>query len=96
LRMLSLCKQAGATELLCGPRVQGYLDASLFEREGIAIRYMDYAGYPEYRQFFPPFVHQVSILDLLFHEGKDAKASMLHFDANALRRHQPLSVGSVH
>ena len=30
---------------------------------------MDYGGYKEYPQKFPPFVHGVTILDLLFNMG---------------------------
>jgi hypothetical protein len=33
---------------------------------------MDYSGYPEYRQLYPPFEHGVSILDLIFNEGPNA------------------------
>jgi len=39
---------------------------------GIALRYVDYSGYPEYPQLFPPFDHAVTILDLLFNTGPDA------------------------
>jgi hypothetical protein len=37
---------------------------------------MDYGGYPEYAQLHPPFVHGVSILDLLFNCGPDARRYM--------------------
>lgn len=68
-RLAGLCKQAGADEYLSGPSARTYLDEGLFRTRGIAVRWMSYDGYPEYRQLFPPFVHQVSILDLLFNEG---------------------------
>ena len=38
------------------------------------MRYMDYAGYPEYPQLHPPFDHAVSVLDLLFMKGPAAGA----------------------
>jgi hypothetical protein len=41
---------------------------------------MDYSDYPEYRQLHGPFVHQVSILDLLLNEGADAPRCMKSFD----------------
>jgi len=69
-RLAGLCEQAGAAEYLSGPSARAYLDEGLFRSRGIAVRWMSYDGYPEYRQLFsPPFVHQVSILDLLFNEG---------------------------
>lgn len=78
-RLLSLCQQAGATEYLSGPAAKCYLDESLFDRAGIGVRWMDYSGYPEYGQLFPPFEHAVSIIDLLFNEGPDAWQYMKSF-----------------
>ncbi len=37
---------------------------------------MDYGGYPEYPQLHPPFVHEVTVLDLLFNTGPDAPGYM--------------------
>jgi hypothetical protein len=76
-RLISLCKQAGATEYLSGPAARCYIQEELFVREGIGLSYMDYTGYPEYRQLFPPFEHAVTVLDLLFNEGPDARKYML-------------------
>jgi hypothetical protein len=71
-RILSLCRSAGASIYLSGPAAKDYLQVEDFEAEGIAVEWMDYEGYREYDQLHPPFVHGVSILDLLFHTGKDA------------------------
>jgi hypothetical protein len=68
-RIVGICKQAGATEYLSGPSARAYLDESLFEAQGITVTYMDYSGYREYTQLFPPFVHEVTVLDLIFNEG---------------------------
>jgi len=78
-RLVELCKQAGATEYLTGPRAKAYIDERLFNREGIALRYMDYSGYSEYKQLFPPFVHEVSIIDLILNEGPNATKYMRSF-----------------
>jgi hypothetical protein len=78
-RLVALCRQAGATEYLSGPAAKDYMDEALFEREGIALRYMDYSGYPEYEQLFPPFEHGVTVLDLIFNEGPDATKYMKSF-----------------
>lgn len=71
-RLVAICKQAGATEYLSGPSARNYLDEQLFHDAGIRVRYMDYSGYPEYRQLHPPFEHAVSVLDLIFNEGPNA------------------------
>ena len=66
-RLVNLCKQLHATEYLSGPKARNYLDVAAFEKENIKVFWMDYAGYPKYRQLFsPPFIHVVSIIDLIF------------------------------
>ena len=59
-----------------------YLDKALFAQAGVAVRYMDYAGYPEYPQLYPPFEHAVTVLDLLFMTGTQAPA---YFDRGRRR-----------
>ena len=71
-RLVSLCKQARAAEYLSGPSARGYLDEDLFRAENITLRYMDYSGYPEYDQLYPPFEHAVSVIDLILNTGPDA------------------------
>lgn len=71
-RLLSLCKQAGATEYISGPAAQSYLDETIFRQEGINVRWMDYGPYPEYPQLYPPFEHRVSILDVILNNGEEA------------------------
>ena len=78
-RLVSLCRQAGATAYLSGPAARAYLEPERFEAAGIVLRYMDYAGYPEYRQLYPPFEHRVTVLDLIFNEGRDAPKYMKSF-----------------
>ena len=78
-RLVDLCKQAGATEYISGPAAKDYLDEGLFGAEGITVRYMDYASYPEYTQLSTPFEHHVSIIDLIFNEGPDAPRYMKSF-----------------
>jgi hypothetical protein len=78
-RLISLCKAVGATEYLSGPAAKGYIDEELFRSEGVTLRYMDYSGYPEYSQLFPPFEHRVSIIDLIFNTGPEAPRYMKSF-----------------
>jgi hypothetical protein len=78
-RLISLCQQVGATEYLSGPAAKDYIDESMFEAAGIKVSWMDYSGYPEYPQLFPPFEHGVSILDLILNMGRDASKYMKSF-----------------
>ncbi|MBU0519803.1 WbqC family protein [bacterium] len=84
-RLVDLCEQVGADVYLTGPAAQNYIQEELFREAGIELRYMDYTGYPEYPQAYPPFVHEVSILDLLFNTGRAAPSYMKSFpdDVNA-------------
>ena len=76
-RLVALCEQAGATEYLSGPAARVYIDPKRFEDAGIKLTFMDYGGYPEYPQLYPPFDHYVSLIDLLVHTGPEALAYML-------------------
>ncbi|MBD2292144.1 WbqC family protein [Anabaena sphaerica FACHB-251] len=78
-RLVSICKQAGATEYLSGPAAKIYMDEELFKQENIKLSYFDYSNYPEYNQLFPSFEHGVSIIDLIFNEGVNAKKYMKTF-----------------
>jgi hypothetical protein len=78
-RLVDLSKQAGAGEYVSGPAAKDYLEEDLFKAEGISLRYMDYSSYPEYNQLSPPFIHQVSIIDLIFNEGPEARKYMKSF-----------------
>ncbi len=71
-RLIELLKKCGADYYLSGPAAKDYLKEEAFEQEGIRLEYKDYSGYPEYPQFYPPFEHSVTILDLLFHTGPKA------------------------
>ena len=75
-RLVSICHQLGADTYLSGPSASAYLDAAVFRAGGVALEYIDYAGYPEYEQLYPPFDHAVSVLDLLFHTGPRAAAHL--------------------
>lgn len=78
-KLISLCQQTGAGEYLSGPTAKGYIDESFFNRAGIKLTFIDYSGYPEYEQPFPPFEHGVSIIDLIFNKGSNAPKYMKTF-----------------
>jgi hypothetical protein len=71
-RLLEICLAAGASEYVSGPAARAYLDEAAFAACGIAVSWMDYSGYPEYDQIYPPFEHTVTVLDVLFHTGEEA------------------------
>ena len=71
-RLVALCQQAGATAYLSGPAAKDYIDPALFADAGIDLSYMDYGGYPEYPQLYPPVTHHVSVIDLIFSVGSAA------------------------
>lgn len=75
-RLVSLCQQVDATAYYTGPAAKDYMDEALFATAGIAIHYLDYSGYKTYPQLHGDFEHGVSILDLLFNCGEDAKSFM--------------------
>lgn len=79
-RLLSICEQCGASEYFSGPAAQSYFDIELAKRSNIKVNWLNYEDYPEYDQLHPPFDHRVSILDLIFNEGPNAKKFMKSFD----------------
>lgn len=71
-RLAYICGQLGATHYYTGPAAKDYLDESVFTEKNIKISYLEYSGYPEYKQLQQPFDHYVSIIDLMLCEGKNA------------------------
>ena len=71
-RLVELLVKVGATTYVSGPAAKAYLDETRLAEAGIAVEWKDYSGYPEYPQLHPPFVHEVFVLDLLFHVGPQA------------------------
>jgi hypothetical protein len=71
-RLCNICQKAHAGEYVSGPAAKNYLNEQLFYEKNIKVSWIDYDGYPEYDQMFTsPFVHQVSIIDLIFNVGAD-------------------------
>ena len=79
-RLVDLCKQVGGTDYYTGPAAKKYMDESLFEQEHIKVHYLDYTGYPTYPQLHPPFVHGVTILDLIFNVGNKTVNYLKNFE----------------
>jgi hypothetical protein len=72
-RLIDAIKKLNGTHYISGPAAKNYIDESKFQTESISIEWMNYRGYPLYSQLFGPFTHEVTILDLIFNEGPNAK-----------------------
>jgi hypothetical protein len=75
-RLVDLCLQANANEYISGPAAKDYVVENMFTDRDIKVTWFDYAAYKEYPQLWGDFIHEVSILDLLFNCGKDASQYM--------------------
>ena len=60
-KLLGICQQAGANVYISGPSAKNYFDEVLAKKTGIEVFWMDYTGYREYHQLFPPFEHGVTV-----------------------------------
>lgn len=78
-RLVSLCEQADASVYLSGAAAKDYMEEDLFSEKQISVEWMSYKGYEEYPQLWGDFVHEVSILDLLFNCGKQSKQFIKKF-----------------
>jgi WbqC-like protein len=74
-KIVKICKLLGCNSFINGPSAKQFMNESLFRENGIELAYMEYR-YPEYVQLHRPFVHEVSVLDVLFNCGPDARKSI--------------------
>ncbi len=72
-RLIGILHQVEATIYLSGKAANAYLEPEMFEQAGIHLEYKTY-NYPKYEQLYLPFDPKVSVIDLLFMFGKDARA----------------------
>jgi hypothetical protein len=75
-RIADICKQLKADTYFSGSGGKDYLDPALFEREKIKVIYQDFK-HPQYKQCFQPFMSCMSIIDLLFNHGLEARKILL-------------------
>jgi len=71
-RLLSILVHLGATHYISGPSARDYIERDKFDAAGISLEFMTY-DYPEYPQINGAFAPQVSVLDLLFNAGPEAR-----------------------
>jgi len=77
--LVDICGKLGANEYYTSSASKNYIKEELFTSKNIKINYLDYSGYPEYRQLYGAFTQQVSIIDLIFNEGSNATKFMKSF-----------------
>lgn len=77
-RLIGLCRDVDANTYVSGPAAKDYLDEELFGKSGVAVEWFSYGGYSPYPQTGGNFNHYVTILDLLFHTGPNARDFMKH------------------
>jgi len=69
-RLVKVCKDLNITDYLSGPSAKSYIDPQIFINENINLIFLDYSKLLS--KFNINFnIKQVSIIDLLFHEGPD-------------------------
>ncbi|OGL46810.1 MAG: hypothetical protein A2W05_05360 [Candidatus Schekmanbacteria bacterium RBG_16_38_10] len=71
-RLITLLQNTKADTYISGPSARNYIAENRFHEERIKLIYKDYGNYLEYPQLYPPFYHNVSIIDLLFNTGSNA------------------------
>jgi len=71
-RLLDILRSVGGTTYVSGPSAAAYLELERFGEEGIAVEFKtyDYAPYPQTQL---GFTGEVTVLDLLFNEGPNAR-----------------------
>jgi hypothetical protein len=75
-RLAELCSQAGAGIYLSGPAAKGYVNETVFQQHNIQLQWADYSSLKPYKQLWGDFEPHVSIIDLLFNCGPDARHYM--------------------
>lgn len=76
-RIADIVKSVGGTRYLTGPAAMEYLRLDVFDEASVSVAVMEYPMYPEYDQVWPPFRHDVSIVDLLFHLGREWMSGLM-------------------
>jgi WbqC-like protein len=72
-RLLNICRHFHASAYLSGSAAREYLDVPLFERNGVDVRWQDYA-HPEYPQLHGAFVPYMSAIDLVLNCGDESRS----------------------
>lgn len=80
MRLVNICKDIGASDYYSGISAKAYMNEALFEENNLRLHYWDYSGYPQYSQLHGDFIHEVSILDLIFNCGIETTLFMKFYN----------------
>ena len=72
-RLMEICKALNAISYTSGPAAKKYFDIDLAKSNKIDLIWFEYKKYEEYKQVYQPFIKNLSIVDLIFNIGNDAK-----------------------
>lgn len=70
-RLISICRELGATHYLSGEAASDYIEEEDFTSQGIELEYQKYQ-HPVYPQRYPGFEPYLSTIDLLFNCGEQS------------------------
>lgn len=71
-RLIDILRRAGGDCYLSGPTARSYLDETLFRENRMHLEYKSY-DYQPYPQLWGDYIGEVTVLDLLFNVGPDAR-----------------------
>ena len=71
-RLIDILNKVNSKIYFSGPSAKSYINQNEFRKNGIEIHWMNYSNYPVYEQLWGKFVHQVSVIDLIFNCGKNS------------------------
>lgn len=77
--LINLCQALGGDTYLSGPSGRKYMDEASFSERGIGLLYRDF-NHPEYDQLYPPFVPDLSALDMVLNCGPKSREILLEGD----------------
>lgn len=72
-RLIEICRQLGGSGYLSGQEGRNYLDRTAFDEAGISLWFQQAAA-PHYPQLHGDFISHLSVIDMLFNVGNEAKA----------------------
>ena len=75
--VLDMCKKLGASKYIFGRMGQSYACEESFARNKIELIFQEYK-HPIYRQLYGKFIANMSVLDLLFNEGRNSLNKIMY------------------
>jgi hypothetical protein len=79
--VLNICKIFKANIYVSGVLGKNYLNIDNFKKEGIYVYFQEYK-HPKYSQLWEDFIPNMSIIDLLFNNGKESKKIIMQGNIN--------------